>query len=169
MFVANFLLQIGVLRLEPGLLPFHQHPLGDVHEHRARVGAARVGIGPPLNPNRLAVIPAAQFEDDAAGVRPAPNGFERLAQTALGVGRLGHEILPVSSGNLFGLDAENPHGGAIGPDETGIKTFIHVGNGRLIEKVTESLLALLALAMQTVEGTQALQFHASTAREGFHH
>src|SRR6476646_9804514 len=40
----DFLLQINVLRLEPRLFLFHQHPIGDIEEHRARVGAA--GIGP---------------------------------------------------------------------------------------------------------------------------
>ncbi len=55
----DFFLQVDVLGFEPGLFLLHQHTLGNVHEHRARELAGRIGLGPPLNPQRLAVVFAA--------------------------------------------------------------------------------------------------------------
>ena len=40
---TDFLLQINVLCFEPCLFLFHQHAIGDVEEHCARVGAAGIG------------------------------------------------------------------------------------------------------------------------------
>ena len=64
----DFFLQVDVLRRESGLFLLHQYALGDVDKHRTRVGAARIGLGPPLNPDRLPVVFAAKFQDDATGV-----------------------------------------------------------------------------------------------------
>ena len=75
----DFFLEVSILRLKPGFFLLHQHALSDVHEHRACIRAARVGLRPPLNPQRLAVVLAAQFKHDAAGVGPATDGLERLA------------------------------------------------------------------------------------------
>ncbi len=49
----------------------------------------------PLNPERLAVVLAAQFEHAAAGVGAASEGIEGLLQPLLRVRRVGDEGLPV--------------------------------------------------------------------------
>src|SRR5260370_1409417 len=56
---ADFFPKVGVLVLKPGVLLFHQYPVGNVDEHRACVVAARGRPGPPLDPHRLAVVLAA--------------------------------------------------------------------------------------------------------------
>ena len=94
-----------------------------------------------MNPEGLAVVFAAQFEHDAAGVRSAPNGRERVVQTPLGLGCVRHEIPTIGAGDLFGFDAQDSHRRAIGPNEPRIKTLIHISNGRLIEEIAETLFA----------------------------
>jgi len=140
-FTADFLPQVGVLGSEPGLLLLHQHAVSDIDEHRARGSAAAVGPGPPLNPNRLAAVMAAKLEHDAARVRPPVDGFERLAQSELGVRRVGDERLSVGSRDFFRLDSQNPHRRAVGANETGIEAFVHIGNRSLVEQIAEALLA----------------------------
>src|SRR5207244_2242509 len=58
-FTPNFLLKISVLRFEPRLLSFHEHALGNVDKHRARVAVVRGRLRPPLNPDGLTVVLAA--------------------------------------------------------------------------------------------------------------
>ena len=132
---ADFFLEIDVLRFEPRLLLLHQHALGDVDEHRAREGAAGVGSRPPLNPERFAVVLAAQFQHDAAGVDALADGLEGFAQSALRVRRIGHEISSVGAFNFLGRDAKDSHRRAVGADELGIETLVDVGDRRFVEEI----------------------------------
>jgi hypothetical protein len=70
---ADFLLKINVLGFQLCLFFLHQHAIGDIKEHCSRVVAAGIGLGPPLDPKRFAVVLAAHFEHHAAGVGPAPD------------------------------------------------------------------------------------------------
>jgi hypothetical protein len=86
----DFFLQVQVLLLEPGLLLLHKHAFRDVHDHGARVLPVRLRLGPPLHPDWAAVVLAAKFQDDSAGVRPPAHGGQGLAGAPLGVGRVRH-------------------------------------------------------------------------------
>src|SRR5207244_3207476 len=120
------------------LLLLHQDALRDIHEHRARKLAAGVRLGPPLNPEWFTIVLAPQFEDHPTRVRAFANRLEGLAHPALRVGRVGCKSLSVSPCDFFGFDAKNPHGGSIGPDESGIEAFMHVGNWRFVEQIAKS-------------------------------
>src|SRR5574340_1165846 len=162
-FGLDFLLQVDVRRLQTSLLLFHEHVFGNVDEHRPRVGAAWIGLGPPLNPERLAVVLAPQFEHDAAGVGPAADGRERFFETALSIRRIRHERAAVGAGDLFRRDAQAAHRGPIGSDKTGIQPFVHIGDRRLVEEVAEPFLAfrqrLDPLAPQFLVGETIVQSH----------
>jgi hypothetical protein len=139
---ADFLLQVGVLRLEPDLFALHQHPIRNIDEHRPRVFAAGSGLGPPLDPHGLAVVLTLKFEHHATGLGPTSNALEHLAQAALGLGCLRHERLAEGSGDLFGLDAHDAHRGAIGLDEAGVNFLMHVSDRSFVKKIPEALLTL---------------------------
>jgi hypothetical protein len=113
LFSPDFFPQVGILSLEPRLFLLHQDPLRDIEEHSTCVTAAGCRPGPPLDPYRFAVVLAAQFQHNAAGVGATSDGLEGLAQAALGIGRIGHERPPEHSGNLLGLETEDPHRSAV--------------------------------------------------------
>src|SRR6202040_2782935 len=71
LFGADFIEQISVLSLEPRLFLLHQHPVGDIKKHHARVPAARLPLRPPVNPYRTAVSFSTQLETCPARVSPA--------------------------------------------------------------------------------------------------
>src|SRR5439155_11796064 len=100
-----------------------------------------------------------QLKHDAAGVCSSADGLERFAQSALRVRRVRHKIFSVSAFNFFGCDSKSSHRGSVGADEFGIETFVNVSNRRFVEQITETLVALLLLAMQMIKGPHALQFH----------
>ena len=50
-----------------------------------------------------------------------------------------------------GFDAENVQCGFVCPNETGIQAFVHIGDGRLVEEIAETL---LTFRQRLVRGTQ---------------
>ena len=54
----DLLLEIKILGLESGLLLLEQHAVGDIDKHGPSVFAVRLGLGPPLDPDRFSVVPA---------------------------------------------------------------------------------------------------------------
>src|SRR5208282_6566834 len=89
-----------------------------------------------------AVVLAAEFEHDAAGLAPTSKGLELFAQAALGVGRIGRERLPEGPLDLCGFDTQDPHRSAVSPDKAGIEALMHVSDRGLVEKITEAFLTL---------------------------
>ena len=156
MSAADLFPQVGVLILESNLLLLHQNAVRDINEHRARVITANSRPGPPLDPHRLAVVLATQFKNDASGVGAVSDRVERLAQVALGVRRLGHERLAERPGDLFRLEAKDPHRGVVSLNHARIQTLMNVGDRGLVEKITEALLAML----QRLVGMAQLLTHA---------
>jgi hypothetical protein len=143
----DLLPQVAVLLLQARLLLFQEDALGDVHEHRARVGAAGIGLRPPLDPERLLVVLAAQLEHYTARVRPAADGVEGLLQPALVLGVVDHEGLPVGALHLLRLDPERSQGRTVGADEARVEPLVHVGDRGLLEEVAQALLALTQRAL----------------------
>jgi hypothetical protein len=86
-FAADFFPQLGVLSQKMDLLLLHQHAVRDVEENGARVIPGRGGLGPPLDPHRLANVFAAKFENDAARLGPASDRLKRIAQRFFGVAK----------------------------------------------------------------------------------
>ena len=122
-----------------------------------------------MNPNRFAVVLAAQFEHHSGGVRALANGFQRLAQSALGVWRVGYERFSVSARDFLRLDAENPHCGAVHADESGVNALMHVRNRGFVKQIAEALVAFILPAFQIFKRPLALQFHRSPRGESFHY
>ena len=113
----DLFLQVEVLRLPAGLLLLHEHAVGDVDEHRPRVLAVGLGLGPPLDEDRLAVALAAQFEDHAARVRAPADGGECLLDAPLRLGRLGRHLDAHVAHHFLGLEAEDAYRRAVRADE----------------------------------------------------
>src|SRR5262249_48916658 len=88
---TDFLLQVNILGFKPRLLLFHENALRNVNEHSARVSPAGIRARPPLDPDRFAVVLAAQLEHDALIIRPVPHRLESLEEASLGFRRIWHE------------------------------------------------------------------------------
>ena len=165
---ADFLLEITVLRFESRLLAFHPHALGDVHEHGARVGAARIRARPPLDPKFLAIVLAAQFEHHAARVNALADGLERLLHPRLRLGCVRREGFAVSVRHVFSLDAERLQSRLVRADEFGIQPLVHVGDRRFLEQIAQSLFALLKLALEKIVGAHPLQLDRGAVGKRLH-
>ena len=142
LFGANFVEQVSVLSLEPRLLLFHQHLIGDVHEHAARIPACRLRPAPPPHPQRPAVVLAAEFEDHSLFVGSGGKQRERIAQAALSFGRIREKRGPEQTLYFVRLDAQDLHRSAVGPKNTGVDSLMDVRDGCFLKKVTEAFLAL---------------------------
>ena len=138
-----------------------ENALCDVHKHRARELPARIGLRPPLNPDRLAVVLAAQFEYDAAGVRAFANGGERVADAPLGIRCIGHQRYADGANHLVGRDAEDSHCRSIGADKPRLKVFVHIRNRRFLKQIAETLFAFNPTAL----GPEPFKFGDRTRRE----
>ncbi len=138
----DLLKEVRVLSTQAGLFLLHQDFLGDVHEHRPGELAAGVGPGPPLDPERLAVVPPAKLQDHTARVGPTTDGRERLAQTTLILRGVHHKGAAIGALDLIGRDPQRPHGSSVGADEARVQSFLDVGDGRLFEQVVVAAFAL---------------------------
>jgi hypothetical protein len=68
--------------------------------------SANVRPRPPLNPQRLAIVFAAQFQHDPARVYAFADGFKRFLQSTLRVRCIGDKTLPVRVRHIGFGDAE---------------------------------------------------------------
>src|SRR5262249_16848092 len=138
----DFFLQVQILLLDPALLRLHEHAFRDVHDHGARVLPIRLRLGPPLHPDRAAVVLAAEFQDDSAGVRAPADGRQGLAGAPLGVGRVRHQGLPYRAHYLLGLETEDPERGPVGGKEARFEIFLDVTDWRFLKEIPVLLFAL---------------------------
>ena len=110
--------------------------------HRARVLAVRLGLRPPLHPDRLAVVLPAELEHDSAGVGPLADrrecllGFVRLFS-----GVSAHERHADCADDFLGFEAQNPDRGPVRPDKARIEILMDVRDRRLLKQVAVPLLA----------------------------
>ena len=68
--------------------------------------------------------------------------MQRLAQPALSLRGIGKKGGSEQARDLFGLDAEDLHRRAIGPENPSIEGLMDVCDGRFLKKVAELFLAL---------------------------
>ena len=127
------------LLLQIELLALHQHALGDVDDHGARVLPVRLGLAPPLHPDRLAVVFAAKLQLHAGMFLALLDRGERFAHARQNV--RGDERDPQCAGDIFGLQAEQPHRGAVGVDESRIQILVDVRDRRLLIEIAIALFA----------------------------
>src|SRR5262249_27346245 len=141
----DFLPEVNVFCKEAGPLAFHQDAVGDVEEHGSRVFAARFRLGPDFDPDRFAVIFAAQLDNNTSGLLAADLDRELLAGQALGVGPVGDERQAYNSGHLFLLDAQYSLGSTVGADKPRLKVFFDVSERGFLVQVPQALLAFAKL------------------------
>jgi len=87
----DLFLEVQVLFPQASLLLLGENALGNVHDHGSRVFSIALRPGIPLRPDRPAVVPAPQFNHDAAGARPSTNRRKGFANAALILGRVRHQ------------------------------------------------------------------------------
>ncbi len=122
----DFLPEVNVFCGEAGPLAFHEDTVGDVEEHGSRVFAAGLRLGPDFDPDRFAVIFAAQLDNNTPGLLAADLDGELLAGQALGVGPVGDERQAHNSWHFLRLDAQDSLGGAVGADKPRLQVFFDV-------------------------------------------
>ena len=96
----DLLLQVLILLLEPGFFLLGEHAIGDVHDHRPRVPPVRLRLGPPLHPERVAIVLAAELENDAGSVCSPADRREGFAGPSLCLGRRRDERHPEACRSL---------------------------------------------------------------------
>jgi hypothetical protein len=129
----DFFLQVGVLLLQLFALALGHHEVGDVDDHGPRVLAVRLGAGPELHPDRLAIVFAAELELEQAALLPLADVGEHCVESFSVFGRRGHERHADGLGHLRRRNSEQLLGRAIRAHEVRVGRLVDVGDGGFVE------------------------------------
>ena len=111
------------------------------HNHRARVLPMRLGLGPPLHPQRFPVVFPAELENDAACCHPLPDRRERFPDSSLVLRRLCDERHADRADDFLGFEPQHPDRRPIRAQKARIEILMDVRDRRFLEQVAIALFA----------------------------
>ena len=107
------------------------------------------GLGPPLNPDRACRCPCGEARGRRRWCRCLGRWTRRPRRTLVGRWACRGRRRCRRCRHFLGLDAQNPHGGAVGADEARFEVFLDVGDRRFLVEIAVALLAFGQVLFKT--------------------